>query len=474
MFHLSPAKRSRLILGGLLVVAMVLLLTSAYSALFPFLIGVFMVYLLLPVVNALDAKMPAFLQRRRLSRPLAILAIYLVLLLTLVGFFAIFVPIMSTQVSELVTTSGQYTIKIFNWTKGFNQGVVDEWLREYEAVVPDWIREALEANIQQLTAFLTSSLQDLTAWFVGVLQAAAMGALNAVTSTVSFVVGIVIVPFWVFYVLNDQEKLMHGAYSVIPERYRADAHNLQNIVSRALGAYLRGQLVLCFCVGAAATLGLAIMDINFAVLLGTVAGILEVIPHVGPFLGAVPAVLVALLKSPGDALQVAILFFAIQQVENAFLVPKVMGTSVRLHPAIVMIILVVGSQVGGLWGVVLGVPITAILRDVYRYLYLRSSDVEIRPEEAIAMFAPEGGAQPAQPGPWQERLSAASKSAYRAAQGWARKAEPRLKIAGRTLAGWARAAWRQVVTWVRLGIAKVHQMRRDRQAKASSGTDPTG
>jgi len=111
-----------------------------------------------------------------------------------------------------------------------------------------------------------------------------------------------------------------------------------------------------------------------ALLLGTVAGILEIIPNLGPFLGAIPAVIVALLVDPIKALWVAIGFVVIQQVENAFLVPRVSGRAVRFHPAIVIVLVLVGSEVAGFWGMLLAVPLTAMVRDVAGYLYLRTTD----------------------------------------------------------------------------------------------------
>lgn len=386
MIALTP-RRGRLLLTIAMLSFVVFLLISAKSVLFPFIIGTLLVYLLLPTVNFLDERMPRLLRARRLSRPFSILLVYLLVILLLVGFIAIFVPVMRGQIAELGQLSGQYTIKLFALTKGFNQDWLDEWQERYYAVVPQWAREAIDSNIHQITASLTNALQNLVSWAAGALQNAFLGTLKVVTSTLSFVLSIIIVPFWVFYVLNDERKLAEGFYSLVPERYRADAQNIQRIISGVLGSYLRGQLLLCFFVGMMATIGLMILGVNFSILLGTVAGIFEVIPTIGPFLGAIPAVLVALLKSPSLALSTAIMFFAIQQIENLFLVPRVAGSSVKVHPTIVMVVLLVGSEVAGVWGMVAAVPVTAVIRDLYRYLYLRLSE-EISPEQALALVCP--------------------------------------------------------------------------------------
>jgi predicted PurR-regulated permease PerM len=109
----------------------------------------------------------------------------------------------------------------------------------------------------------------------------------------------------------------------------------------------------------------------------------EVLPFVGPILGAIPAVLVALLSNPISALWVAVAFFAIQQVENLILVPRIAGESVKLHPAAVMVVLVVGNELGGFIGMLVAVPVTAMVRDLFKYSYLRLADEPLPPEEAM-------------------------------------------------------------------------------------------
>jgi len=121
----------------------------------------------------------------------------------------------------------------------------------------------------------------------------------------------------------------------------------------------------------------------FALVLGLIAGIFEILPYVGPILGAIPAIVVALLADPWSALWVAIAFFGIQQVENLVLVPRISGESVKLHPAMVMVVLVVGNELAGFWGMLIAVPVTAVLRDVFKYLYLRFLDEPLNPEEAM-------------------------------------------------------------------------------------------
>jgi predicted PurR-regulated permease PerM len=158
---------------------------------------------------------------------------------------------------------------------------------------------------------------------------------------------------------------------------------MSRLIDDVLSAYIRGQLLLCFFIGTMATLALLIIDVPSALVLGLIAGLFEALPFIGPILGAIPALIVALVNEPTSAIWVAVAFFAIQQVENLILVPRISGESVKLHPAMVMVVLVVGNELAGFVGMLIAVPVTALLRDVFKYLYLRLLDEPLSPEAAM-------------------------------------------------------------------------------------------
>jgi predicted PurR-regulated permease PerM len=170
---------------------------------------------------------------------------------------------------------------------------------------------------------------------------------------------------------------------IIPPPLRSDLVNLVRIVDNVLGAYLRGQLLLCLFVGALVAAGLAILGVQFPAVLGLIAGVFEILPVVGPLLGLIPAVIVAVIQEPILGLWTLILFLAIQQIENVLLVPRVSGRAVQLHAAIVIIVLVIGNEVAGFFGMLVAVPLTAIVRDFFKYLYLRSKDEPQTPRQAL-------------------------------------------------------------------------------------------
>ena len=365
----TKARRARTLITLALVFLVVVLLYIARSALLPFVLGVILAYIVLPIVNWLHSRAPSQLRKRPLSRTLAVALTYVLLALVLVGALTLTIQPIAAQVNFLVQELPDFARKVY----GAVPEAVQVWWDRYKQIVP--------ANIQ-LT--LQRSIDSMVQSLVEALQAGVFKTVGVAFSTVSFVFGLIIVPLWTFYLLRDQPRIAYAFYRRIPAAYREDVRNVQTLIDTVLGAYLRGQLILSLSVGIMTTGGLLIIGVDLALLLGTIVGILEIIPTLGPMLGAIPVILVTLATSPSKLLWAVLLAVAVQQVENLFLVPQVASETVKLHPALVMLVLVIGSAVAGIWGVILGVPITAVLRDVVRYLYLRLSDEPLSPHEAMA------------------------------------------------------------------------------------------
>jgi len=362
---MSPAHRNRLILIGVLVLIVGAMLYVTRAALFPYLFGLVIAYLMLPLVNLLDRHMPRLLREHKLARPLAILLVYFAGIAIVIGVIAFIVPIIGEQAEALWENREALVATASD--------LVTELLDRYRRDVPVNFQQALEEYLSKLPGKIGD-----------ILQSGLGRTISAVTSTISFVLGFIVIPFWLFYILNDQAKVSAGLLTLIPQRWEADVRNLVRITDDIFSAYIRGQLLLCLFVGVMATVGLMLIDVPYALVLGLVAGVLELIPYIGPLLGAVPGVIVAVLVSWPTAGRAIVVFFVIQQVENLLLVPRISGRSVRLHPALVMAVLVVGNEAAGLWGMLLAVPVTALIRDVFKYLYLRFSDEEVSPAEAMS------------------------------------------------------------------------------------------
>ncbi len=181
-----------------------------------------------------------------------------------------------------------------------------------------------------------------------------------------FHVGIIFVlaPIIAFYLLVDLPHLREAARALVPERARGDVMVVSRRLSHAIGGYFRGQLAVAIVVGTMSSIGMLVIDLPFWLIVGMVAGLFNMIPLIGPWVGAVPGIIIALTTGGGlsKAIAVAVVMAVVQQIDNHFISPIVMQRAVKLHPAVVMLALLAGGTLGGFFGLLLAVPATAVLK----------------------------------------------------------------------------------------------------------------
>ena len=365
----SDRQRTRAIISAAMLLLTLIVLYLARTALLPFMLGSILVYIMLPIIDWLDARFQVLFHSWRVTRTLAVLILYLLLTAGLIGVLAFVIPPIATQISRLVQGLPQLVEQAYLAVPD----IVQVWLDRYNQLVPLDVRLAVERSLQDRLQRLFETLQS------GVFK-----SFSVLFSTVSFVLGFVIVPLWMFYLLRDQPEIEVAMFRLVPAPYRDDARSMRVLIDDVLGSYLRGQVILSFSVAVLSYAAFEAIGLDFALLLGTLVGMFEIIPILGPVLGAIPAIIVASATAPGKVLWVVMISFVVQLLENNLLLPLVTGGTVKLHPALVMVALVVGGAVGGFAGLVLSVPLTAIARDVAYYLYLRLTDEPLPPEEALA------------------------------------------------------------------------------------------
>jgi predicted PurR-regulated permease PerM len=349
-----PRTLARWLLVAFAVSAVGWLLWNSRSALLPFILGLVLAYLLLPIVNALA---------RRVPRPLAILIVYISSIALIVGVIAIVVPLVAAQVQQLVASLPSL---------GQMQEMVSDLLQQYQSRVPPIVRQPIDDG-------LANALHTIQANVATYAQEAGKFVWNQVLqvlNTVSFLVGFFIVPIWLFYVLNDQAKARALADGLLHPRFRPDFWNIASIANHALGDYVRGQLTLSLIIGIMIGVGMLILKLvgfqmNYALLLGVISATTELIPVIGPTLGMIPGILIGLFISPMTALFVALVYLVVQQIENSFLVPRIIGGSIGIHPAILTVIVIAMGYTFGLLGIVLAAPAAAIARDLFIYAHRR-------------------------------------------------------------------------------------------------------
>jgi predicted PurR-regulated permease PerM len=352
---------SRRTLARWLLVALALyvvgwLLINALPSLTPFIIGLVLAYLLLPIVNRLDRKMP---------RWLAILTVYaggVVLGTVSIAYIA---PIVADQIERLVSNFDEFVERL--------QTMGQELFRQYQSSVPASIRAPVEEGVRNglrtLQANITTYLQGIGGFI--------LAQVLRIANTVTFLVGFLIIPIWLFYILNDVQQGSAFIDRLLHPRIRADFWNIWGIINRIFSDYIRGQLILGLAVGVMVGVFLLIMRLfgfeigNYILLLAIIAGITELIPIIGPIIGAIPGVIIGFTVSPTTGLVVLLVYVLVQQIENNFLVPRIIGESVGIHPAILTVVLIAMGQIFGLLGVILAAPLSAIGRDLFVYIYRR-------------------------------------------------------------------------------------------------------
>jgi predicted PurR-regulated permease PerM len=341
---------------GIAIYVIVSLIIQAQSALTPFIIGLVLAYLLLPIVNRLNRRMP---------RWLAILLVYIIMGIMITASIRFIVPPVTAQIGQAIDSIPSLT--------EFEQMGAD-LLAIYRRNVPVELREPIDSAVASAIASVQA---NLTAYAQS-LGSFAVGRIVQVINTVGYLAGLLIIPIWLFFVLNDQARGSVAINEMVHPRARADFWNVWSIINAVLSNYVRGQLILGFAVGTAVGIGLLSLqligiDMQYILLLSILAGITELIPILGPIIGAVPAVLIGFSISPTAGVAVLILYILIQQLENNFLVPRIVGESIGIHPAVLSVLLIALGQVFGLSGIILSAPAAAIARDLFVYTYQRLS-----------------------------------------------------------------------------------------------------
>jgi predicted PurR-regulated permease PerM len=328
-------------------------LWTARTAIFPFFLGIAIAYIMAPAVSRIARWMPFYAARPYAARGAAILILYL----SVAG--------IGTGLGFLVVPSAVDEIQQFSDNLPDTIDRAREQLQDfYDERVP---AEAHDAVDKQLT-----KLGDATADFAAGL---APDAVQFAGSTFSILLGYLTIPVWLFYTLKDHPRGVRSFIGMFPPEWRHDVRNCLGIADAVFKNYIRAMLIQGAIIGAMSYVALALLDVKYPIGLAIIAGFTEMIPIIGPIIGAIPAILVALVEDPWKALWVALAFIGIQQVENNLIVPKIQGDFLRLHPGVIIVLLVVAGALGGLLFVILVVPLAAFVRDIYQYAYLRLGEM---------------------------------------------------------------------------------------------------
>ena len=340
--------RTNLLIAASIVVVTLLILYLMGTVLLTLGLSAIIAYVLLPGAKAIERAFPWRRSRPSLSRGIATGVIFLILLAILAGILALVIPPTIEQAERFSED--------FPGFLDSARSTVEGWLAKYAETIPEDVRDRIEGTIAGAGGIVGEA-----AWRV-VSQTIAV-----VSGSFAVILGLATAPVLVFYLMKDSAMIRASLYSPFPESLRPHLLEAVNIADRTIGGYIRGQIVLGLIVGAVVSVGLLLIGVPFSYILGIVAGVTELVPVIGPWIGGSAGVLVTLASAPEKLPWVILLYIAVQLLENTLLVPRVQGSTLRLHPAAVIAVVVVASSSFGLWGVILGPPLVAMVRDMAVY-----------------------------------------------------------------------------------------------------------
>lgn len=271
-----------------------------------------------------------WLNSKKIPRALSVLIVYIFIIAFIAFTIGIIVPPLVSQSSDFISKLPQIL------------GTINDFLIFNK--IP----------VENLSDIISRQLQSVAGNFISVT--------SAIFSSIFLVITLLVLTFYLLLEWNKFLRLLTSPFSGKQEK---KVTNLITKIESGLGGWVRGQLALSLIIGVFTYIGLKILGIAYALPLALVAGILEIIPIIGPIISAIPAVLVGLTVAPIMGVAVAALFFIIQQLENHLIVPMVMKRVAGLQPPVVIIALLIGAKLGGVGGAFLAIPIIVVGKAVF-------------------------------------------------------------------------------------------------------------
>jgi predicted PurR-regulated permease PerM len=352
-----PASTKRII-AVILVTLAFLTLILIRSILIPVIMSFVLAYILIPAVDFIH-------DRTKLSRGLSTAIVYLLIVALLIAIPVSTVPQLVDQGNELIRNTPDYVEQL--------GGFLGEPLEIDGITIP--------LNELPLGNLYSTASNNL----ISIIQAIGPQGLRFFGATLSTVGWILIVLVLSYYIVKDYGFLWKSIVDLVPDDYQVEVQRLGVETSSVWNSFLRGELILGFIIGLATFLVAMIIGLPNAFFLGLIAGILEFIPNIGPILASIPAVILALTQSESSwlgslvgpfwfAVIVLLIYGLIQRLENAYLLPRIIGDRLNLHPLVVLIGAIIGASIAGVFGILLAAPLIATARLILSYIYNKLLD----------------------------------------------------------------------------------------------------
>jgi predicted PurR-regulated permease PerM len=313
------------------------------TILLPIILAAIVYYLLNPVVD--------FFERKGIKRIYTILALFILIIGMLTILIVSVIPFLREQVMSLINRFPQYTR--------------DVELLVREVLGSDFVNQA-QKTLNINVADLSKQISDQASTIIDNMFA---GIGNIVAIVKDFILAIVTLPFILFYLLKDGKKLAPYFLKFLPVSFRNSTFTVLHEMNNQISSYIRGQIIVSFCIGALMYIGFLIIGMDYASLLALIAAFTSVVPYLGPAIAITPALIIALVTSPFMVLKLIIVWTVVQLVEGKFISPQIMGRNLHIHPITIIFVILTAGNLFGVVGIILAVPGYAVLKVIMTHLF---------------------------------------------------------------------------------------------------------
>ena len=338
-------------------------------------IAIIFAYIIDPIVN--------YLERKGIKRQFGVIIVYISVILIFGILIVSVIPKTINEISNLLTSLPAMVDTLIREVNNFASNVFakfnielpENFINVYKETNP---KVNGDVETPQIVSDILDSIKATINDLIVKVQGSLMGSLSNVLSKLyGFLTSafrLVLIIIFSFYFSVDKDRFMHRVKKAIPNKYRDDISYLTSNIDTALQQFIRGRMLMAIFVGLLTMAYLLVLRVDFAIIIGLITCVADIIPYIGPFLGCAPAVLFAFMDSPMKALWVLILFVIVQWVENNILAPKLIGDSTGLNPLVILISIIIGGGIFGVWGMVISVPLTSIIFILVDFIKIKYND----------------------------------------------------------------------------------------------------
>lgn len=309
----------------------------------PIILSAIIYYLLVPIVD--------FFERKGVRRIYSIIVLYLIIIGVLTILIVLVIPLLRDQIMRLIVSFPNLVIDI---ERMLEQVIGSQFLNQ--------VQQTFDFNISDLASQVSNGATTI-------LNSTFAGIGNIIGSVSKTVMAIITVPFILFYLLKDGKKLPGYILKFLPISMRSHTFTVLQEMNKQISSYIRGQIVVSFCIGVLMFIGFVIIGLDYAPVLAVIASFTSVVPYLGPAIAITPALIIAVVTSPYMLLKLIIVWTIVQLIEGKFISPQIMGRNLHIHPITIIFIIIIAGNLFGVAGILLAVPGYAVLKVITTHLF---------------------------------------------------------------------------------------------------------